>query len=1402
MKMTWRIAALCLLLLALAAAAMAEGGTLNLPSGTRTIEEEAFYGLQGVSRVNLPSGVRLIGPRAFGNSGVAEIQVPTSNDLRISNDALDGSPNARFVSSDALWYGVFKYAVDGDHVVIKKYLGTDPEMVIPAEIDGLPVTHIAASAFSGRQDLTSAVIPEGIVSIGESAFYDCYALAQADIPSTVTAIGTKAFSHNRALQRAVLPEGLLTLGTEVFYDCKSLESVQLPASLATIGDYMFSGCTKLAHINIPAGLTAIGRDAFANACVNQPGNPVYTLPESLETVGTGAFYNCGAALSVVRNGSVEALVRESGYTLTHPDRLDYRYQYKKVNDAWILYLTRYVGAGGDVSIPAGPVVIGESAFADNSDITGVTVPAGVTLIDRNAFYRCANLARAAMPDSVTTINANAFYACANLTDVTFPANLSVIEADAFEHTCTAAGTHFYNLPDHITRLGWTPFGESGAVLCFNRGSDTAALFQQNQYIYTYTGETDFRYRWYSNEGTEGHQERLIQYTGSAQTVNIPAYIWLIDDNAFKGNTTLKKVVIPEGVTQIGNNAFQDCANLTDITLPDSLTFVKNNVFRGCGANAEAPFLLTLPDGIGEVWGDVFTDCPAILLCGIDTTTADRISNRGWSFARNDRPDELDIRYKYGYVNNVWKPKLYDYVGSLTSIRLPDDCPNVDNAVLRQKVSDGLELVCGQLSDTAEGISRAGMSFTFPGHEGLRYRIIDNVLYIMGYAGAGTSIDIPAATAYIAAGWDEQIRAGAFQGNGTVTRVVVPEGVTRINADAFSGCTNLTDITLPDSLKSMDQKVFRYAGQNLAAPFYLTLPDHMEDLMGRNGGANSFEDLNAVLVCGKTSQTAALLSDRNYVYTCPGEYDFRYRYDIPTNYSSRQLWLVGYEGDDAQVTIPSGIYGVRRFSGNTTDSNWPTFHGDGFYGNTVVTKVVIPEGTVDIRSDVFTNCYNLTDITFPSTLKRLDQNVFRYCGRDAEAPFYFVLPDDMEDMVGRGGGAQTFSDCDAILQTGKYSKTAELLTDRNFCYTVAGEHDFRYRYLSYAEGGEIGRRLWLVGFAGEGPEVTIPAGIYGVRNYQWDAPYGSYEPDFFGRTDITKVVIPEGTVVIEDSAFKGCTNLTDITFPGTLKVLKNHAFEQCGKDATTRHYYVLPDDMEEISTNVDSGWGAFTDINLGRIVTSPDCPTALQLSGIDTYNHGGVYRFSLKGHETDGLRYLYKTYNTDDGPVNRLVLMECEGTATDVAIPADCGIWRIENNAFKDRADLQSVVIPAGVVELGSSAFDGCAVLHDGEEQNVIVIPNTVKRAENLAFRDLGAAITERFFLVLPASLSEFDINIFTGCNAVLVAPAGSPVAQALFNNWYYYYNTLEDAIAQQNCRFQVERDAQGNVVPHNYNGKR
>ena len=47
-----------------------------------------------------------------------------------------------------------------------------------------------------------------------------------------------------------------------------------------------------------------------------------------------------------------------------------------------------------------------------------------------------------------------------------------------------------------------------------------------------------------------------------------------------------------------------------------------------------------------------------------------------------------------------------------------------------------------------------------------------------------------------------------------------------------------------------------------------------------------------------------------------------------------------------------------------------------------------------------------------------------------------------------------------------------------------------------------------------------------------------------RVQLTKIVIPEGTVFIGDSVFAGCWMLTDITLPDSLNAVNAYAFDNC------------------------------------------------------------------------------------------------------------------------------------------------------------------------------------------------------------------------------------------------------------------
>ena len=139
---------------------------------------------------------------------------------------------------------VYEIRGDGTYAVIIGYSEDLPKLVIPAEIEGVPVTEIAKNAFTNSVELYSVVIPDSVTLIGEDAFRNC-----------------------RSLVSVTLPAGLKELPMNCFFGCTVLKTVVLPEGLEKIGEFCFEGCTKLGMLKIPATVTDIGYDAFVH-CEN------------------------------------------------------------------------------------------------------------------------------------------------------------------------------------------------------------------------------------------------------------------------------------------------------------------------------------------------------------------------------------------------------------------------------------------------------------------------------------------------------------------------------------------------------------------------------------------------------------------------------------------------------------------------------------------------------------------------------------------------------------------------------------------------------------------------------------------------------------------------------------------------------------------------------------------------------------------------------------------------------------------------------------------------------------------------------------------------------------------------------------------------------------------------------
>jgi hypothetical protein len=180
----------------------------------------------------------------------------------------------------------YKLTEDGE-VRIESYTGESNEVVIPAEINGMPVKQIDSWMVTeaNRGKITSVTIPNSVTWITSSAFYGCTSLTSITIPDSVTGIGERAFAHCTNLASVTIPDSVTGIGESAFADCTNLASVTIPGSVTAINAWTFQNCTSLASVTISDGVTEIGYAAFRR-CTSLAS---ISIPDGVTKIGTPTY---------------------------------------------------------------------------------------------------------------------------------------------------------------------------------------------------------------------------------------------------------------------------------------------------------------------------------------------------------------------------------------------------------------------------------------------------------------------------------------------------------------------------------------------------------------------------------------------------------------------------------------------------------------------------------------------------------------------------------------------------------------------------------------------------------------------------------------------------------------------------------------------------------------------------------------------------------------------------------------------------------------------------------------------------------------------------------------------------------------------------------------------------------
>lgn len=1372
-------------------------------NGVTKIGSEAFSGCSSLTSVTMPDSVVAIGDQAFYSCSKLTTLVLSDQVTSIGSEAFAGCSKLKLNEKDNLLYLASQ---TNEHFAL---IGAKKQNLNSVKVYSTCKV-IAKEAFYNFTSIRSVVIPDGIVTIGNNAFYNCQ-IEDATIPTFAipyikndvlkkveitsgTTIFENAFSGCAYLAEVKIANSVIAIESEAFYGCSSLGNINIPNSVTTIGEKAFKDCTTLTKLKIGNGLTAIGDDAFINCPIQEASIPAiacyYIKNEFLREVkvtsgaiiAERAFYNCAALTSVTMADSV--------------------------------------------------TTIGNSAFVGCSSLTSIKLPNSIECIGDYLFFACSSLENVEIPNSITKIGGYAFVECDNLqfkekdgllylgnkdnkylalikpvdekiTSAVIKSNCKIIADDAFRYCSELTDIQ---LPASVKKIGSYTF------------VDCTKLAKVN-----YTGTID---QWVGIdfETPQGNplyytknlhiNDELVTNVVLKKATNVSSY-------AFYNCESIESVKLANSVNAVGAYAFYNCSSLRSIEISSKVTQIDNYAFSYCNSLESVEYKGTIDQWVEISFENSFANpiCHAQelyvkdkLVTDVTLTTATKIMPYAFS--------------NYSLLESV---KIPSSITSVSSNAF-ENCNN-----LQYKLKDGLlylgnddnkyvalikpsdkNITAAEVVDNCKIIA----SEAFLGCSSLTSIVISNNLSSIGSrAFAGCEIEkatvpmfavscinkeslkeiVITSGKYIADGLfngvtslvsvtiDSEITSigeYAFNGCEALTTVKIPDTLTSLGKNAFYGCDSLREIELPNSLTFIGEKALSSCQIEKAIVPYIAISHlpkgEVKDLEITNGTDIEKEDFEGYssLVSVKfttvtmiqkqafkdfTSLKSVVFSDST---TSIGEKAFENCYSLTNVYIPDSVKNIGKAAFSAcisleTVSIGEGVKGISdsafegciNLSSVEMSENVVSIGEKAFSKCSSLKEISLPNSIKTISAYAFAACSLLNDVVIPSNLTCIEKYVFENC----KSLKSIVVPDNVAKIADFA-----FDGCKA-LATVEIAANINEISDSSFNNCAIKKAIIPTKALSYVVSPAL-------------EEVTVISGT----------TIG--EACFKGCTALTKVELPQGLTNIEKEAFKSCEKLANIEIPNTVTFVGASAFANCKSLESVE----LPVGVTNISKYAFEGCSSLKSVTLGNDVTNIEnraFSNCLKLTDVELGNSLttiGDYAFSCTAITSVEIPNSIITIEENAFwgceiekaviPASMIsyfksdALKEVVITAGEIieerifgnsksliSVELLDGITTIKDYAFSSCEALVSVKIPQSVTAIGSYVFAYCSSLES------IEIPDSVESLGRSSFFNCSSLKTA----IISDKITIVDKYAFYNCSSLVSLKVSDEIKSI---DYFAFYN--------------------------------